>query len=60
MGDPEATNVVRLMSVAIVINGLVATPAALLQREFKQGRRMAIDQVNTWLGEQYDGSESML
>ena len=50
MGDPEATNVVRLMSVAIVINGLVATPAALLQREFKQGRRMAIDQVNTWLG----------
>jgi PST family polysaccharide transporter len=50
MGDPEATNVVRLMSVAIVINGAVAGPAALLQREFKQGRRMAIDQVNTWLG----------
>jgi PST family polysaccharide transporter len=50
MGDPQATNVVRLMSVAIVINGAVAAPAALLQREFKQGRRMAIDQVNTWLG----------
>jgi O-antigen/teichoic acid export membrane protein len=50
MGDPDATNVVRLMSVAIVINGAVAGPAALLQREFKQGRRMAIDQVNTWLG----------
>jgi len=50
MGDPEATNVVRLMSVAILINGAVAAPAALLQREFKQGRRMAIDQVNTWLG----------
>lgn len=50
MGDPEATNVVRLMSVAIVINGAVAAPAAILQREFKQGRRMAIDQVNTWLG----------
>jgi O-antigen/teichoic acid export membrane protein len=50
MGDPEATSVVRLMSAAIVINGAVAAPAALLQREFKQGRRMAIDQVNTWLG----------
>jgi O-antigen/teichoic acid export membrane protein len=50
MGNPEATNVVRLMSIAIVIDGTVATPAALLQREFKQGRRMAIDQMNTWLG----------
>ena len=50
MGDPEATNVVRLMSVAIVINGVVAGPAAILQREFQQGRRMAIDQVNAWLG----------
>lgn len=50
MGDPRATGVVRLMSVAIVINAVVATPAALMQREFRQGRRMVIDQVNTWLG----------
>ncbi len=33
-----------------MINGAVAAPAAVLQREFRQGRRMAIDQVNTWLG----------
>lgn len=50
MGDPGATDVVRLMMVCILINGLVATPAALLQREFLQGRRMLIDQVNVWVG----------
>ena len=50
MGDPSATPVVRLMAVSILINGVVAAPAALLQRNFQQGRRMAIDQVNTWLG----------
>ena len=38
------------MAVSILINGIVAAPAALLQRNFQQGRRMAIDQVNTWLG----------
>lgn len=50
LGDPTATPVVRLMSVSILINGIVAGPAALLQRNFRQRRRMAIDQVNTWLG----------
>jgi O-antigen/teichoic acid export membrane protein len=50
MGDPAATDVVRLMMVCILINGLVATPAALLQREFRQGKRMIIDQVNVWVG----------
>lgn len=50
MGDPGATDVVRLMSLSVLINGLVATPAALMQRNFQGGRRMAVDQVNTWLG----------
>ena len=50
MGDPAATDVVRLMMLCILINGLVATPAALLQREFRQGKRMLIDQVNVWSG----------
>lgn len=50
MGEPSATPVIQAMAVAIVVNGIVATPAALLQREFQQGRRMAIDQVNTWTG----------
>lgn len=50
MGDPGATDVVRLMMLCILINGIVATPAALLQREFMQGKRMVIDQVNVWVG----------
>lgn len=50
MGDPEATDVVRLMLVCVPLNGVAAAPAALLQREFQQGRRTAADQVNIWLG----------
>jgi PST family polysaccharide transporter len=50
MGDPGATDVVRLMLVCVPLNGLVATSAAVLQREFQQGRRTAADQVNIWLG----------
>lgn len=50
MGDAAATDVVRLMLVCVPLNGLVATPAALLQRAFQQGRRTIADQVNMWLG----------
>lgn len=50
MDAPDATRVVQVMAVAILVNGIVAAPAAVLQREMLQRRRMAIDQVNTWLG----------
>ncbi|MCY1138190.1 lipopolysaccharide biosynthesis protein [Actinoplanes sp. Pm04-4] len=50
MGDPEAVPVVRLLTLAVVVSGLVATPVAMLQREFKQGRKMIADQVSTWAG----------
>ena len=50
MGDPSATGVIRLMLISVILDGLASTPAALLQREFKGGRRAAIDQVNVWLG----------
>jgi len=50
MGDPAATPVVRLLLVSVLINGAVATPAALLQRDFRQGTRMIVDQVNVWSG----------
>lgn len=50
MGDPEATEVVRLLVLSVLVNGMVATPAALLQREYRQGTRMIIDQVNVWVG----------
>ncbi len=50
LGDAGATPVVQVMALAILINGLVATPAAMLQREFMQKRRAIADQTNAWLG----------
>lgn len=40
---PEATPVVRLMAVALAIFGLSIVPAALLQREYRQGRIFAVN-----------------
>lgn len=50
MGDPSATWVVRLLILSVLINGAVAGPAALLQRDFQERTRMGIDQVNVWVG----------
>ncbi len=50
MGDPDATGVVRILALNVLVSGVVATPAALLQRHFRQDRRMLIDQLNTWVG----------
>jgi PST family polysaccharide transporter len=50
LGAPAATNVVRLLALSILIDGVVATPAALLQREFAAGRRLVIDQAVGWVG----------
>jgi O-antigen/teichoic acid export membrane protein len=50
MGAPDATDVVRVLAASILIDGLVATSAAMLQREFRAGRRMVIDQTVGWVG----------
>jgi O-antigen/teichoic acid export membrane protein len=50
MGAPDAVGVIRVLGLTVVVSGLVATPAALLQREFRQDVRMLVDQVNVWLG----------
>lgn len=50
LGDVRATAVIRVLALSILLNGLVATPAAVLQREFMQRERAVADQVNTWLG----------
>lgn len=50
MGDPEATDVVRVLILSVFINGVVASPAALLQRNFKEKTRLGIDQANVWTG----------
>jgi PST family polysaccharide transporter len=50
MGEPDATGIVRVMALSVLVSGAVATPAALMQRQFMQERRMIVDQVNTWGG----------
>jgi O-antigen/teichoic acid export membrane protein len=50
MGDAGATDVIRVLIISVFINGVVASPAALLQRHFQEKRRLAIDQANVWVG----------
>ena len=45
MGVPEAGGIVRLMSVAVIIDGVASVPVALLTRSFMQGKRMKIDLI---------------
>jgi O-antigen/teichoic acid export membrane protein len=50
MGAPGATTIVRVLALAVLSDGFTNTPAALLQRNFRQGQRTIADQVNVWLG----------
>ena len=50
MGAPSAANVIRVLSINVIFDGLVSTPAALMQRYFRQDRKMIADQANTWIG----------
>lgn len=50
MGAPQATDVVRVLALNVLVDGLAAAPAAMLQRQFRQDRKMIADQVNNWLG----------
>jgi O-antigen/teichoic acid export membrane protein len=50
MGAPAAADVVRVLALSVVLDGLVCTPVGLLDRTFRQDRRMIADQVNGWLG----------
>jgi PST family polysaccharide transporter len=50
MGSPAAANVIRVLAINVVIDGLVSTPAALMQRYFRQGKKMVADQANNWVG----------
>jgi O-antigen/teichoic acid export membrane protein len=49
MGAPEATTVIRVLVLAVLIDGFTATPVAVLQRNFRQGRKTIADQANVWL-----------
>ncbi|MFD3718996.1 oligosaccharide flippase family protein [Streptomyces sp. NPDC058674] len=46
LGSPEASGVLRVMCVCVILDGLSQVPAGFLTREFAQGRRMAVDGVN--------------
>jgi PST family polysaccharide transporter len=48
MGAPDATPVVRLLACSVVVSGLAATPVAMLQRNFRQDRKMIADQIASW------------
>ena len=50
MGAPAAASVIRVLALSVVLDGLVCTPVGLLDRSFRQDRRMIADQVNGWLG----------
>ncbi|WP_242904266.1 lipopolysaccharide biosynthesis protein [Actinomadura terrae] len=50
MGAPAASGVIRLLTLSVVVSGIVAVPAALLQRGFRQDRKMLADQANNWGG----------
>lgn len=45
MGAPEATNLVRLMTLGVVLDGIAATPNAFMSRMFMQRRRLVIDTI---------------
>jgi O-antigen/teichoic acid export membrane protein len=50
MGAPSATSVIRVLAINVIFDGLVSTPVALMQRYFRQGRKMIADQANNWIG----------
>lgn len=43
LGAPEATGVVRLMAVSVLVDAATAVPVALMTRAFMQRRRLQID-----------------
>lgn len=50
MGAPQATSVIRVLALNVIIDGVTSAPAALLQRQFRQDKKMIADQINCWLG----------
>jgi PST family polysaccharide transporter len=46
LGSPAATGMLRIVCIAIIIDGFASVPLALLDREFAQGRRFLVDALN--------------
>ncbi len=50
LGSPDATRMLRVLCLCVIIDALCAVPLALLTREFAQGRRMVVDLLNFGVG----------
>jgi len=50
MGAPGAADVVRVLAIAIAIDGFANTPSGLLQRRFQQARMVIALQAGVWCG----------
>jgi PST family polysaccharide transporter len=50
LGSPEAENVLRVLCLSVVIDGIACVPASVLTREFAQGKRLFIDFANFAVG----------
>jgi O-antigen/teichoic acid export membrane protein len=46
LGSPDAANVLRVMCLCVLIDGVAQVPAGFLTREFAQGKRMIVDALN--------------
>lgn len=46
LGSSDATSVLRILGLSVIIDGLSSVPAAVLNREFLQGRRAVVDLVS--------------
>lgn len=45
LGSPEATGVLRLLTLGVLVDAVTAVPAALMTRGFQQRRRLVVDTV---------------
>jgi PST family polysaccharide transporter len=49
MGSPGATPVVRLLALGVLIDGFLSAPVGLLQRRFRQDRKLIADLITSWI-----------
>ncbi|MER5636115.1 oligosaccharide flippase family protein [Kitasatospora sp. NPDC002227] len=65
LGSPDATGMLRVLCLSVVIDGLACVPNQIIAREFRQGARMALDLLNflvttaTTLALAYHGAGAM-
>ncbi|GAA2150952.1 oligosaccharide flippase family protein [Kitasatospora kazusensis] len=46
LGSPDATSMLRVLCLSVVIDGVACVPNQIIAREFRQGARMVLDLLN--------------